>query len=255
MRVDLDADPVELPLGGRTAEPLDRRGRVRRAAREHRRERPADLDPQGLERGQAPLQRGRADRRQVAGQQQRAADGRGRNAGGLRDRLDEHARERSLPQLTADQRAQEALLRRGRATEQLPGEPGPLGGRAGARDSLERRERCIHVVQGQRGRLGRRGHGAEPAIADARPPLARLTDEVREPDRRLGFVELHEAVGEPVALGEARGGGCDVLGRRDEVGQQHRAARYPSSSVTDDPSGEMLISKRLPNARTPVQRR
>ena len=123
-----------------------------------------------------------------------------------------------------DQRPQEALLRRGRASEQPRGEPGPLGRRAGARDSLERRERRVHVVQRQRGRVGGRRHGAEPAIADARPPLARLADQVRQPDRRLGCVELRQAVGEPVALGETRGGGCDVPGRRDEVGEQQSLA-------------------------------
>ena len=65
--VDLHADAVELPLGGGAAEPLDRRRPRPRRCREHRRERPADLDPQRLERRQALCSAAARDRRQVAG--------------------------------------------------------------------------------------------------------------------------------------------------------------------------------------------
>ena len=199
--------------------------RPRRAAREHRRDAAGRPRAGGLERRRRRRQRGR--RRPPAGRRPAAARvGRPRPARRRPSRSPRSARPRARPAAARRRSATAGSAAPARSRERTARavslarsavEPAPATPSSAA--SAASTSCSVSVA-----RVGGRRHAAEPAIADTRPPLARLADEVRQPDRRLGCVELRQAVGEPVALGETRGGGCDVLGRRDEVGEQQSLA-------------------------------
>ena len=219
--VHLHADSIELPLRARCPEALDRGRGIRCAAGEHRRERTPDLDAKRLERRRSTGERRRADRREVACQQERAAYGCRRDLRGLRNRVDQHAAERALAQVARQEGAQESLLAGRRTPEELTRETLALAARTRPRQRLELREASIDLDQRQRRLARRRRRVAESPVADARSALARLAREEGEPDRRLRGLEPREARGDEVALAEPGRRRRDAVRCRREVGQQH----------------------------------
>ena len=177
--VDLDAGPVELGLeNSLAAESFECFGDSGRGLGQHR---PDGLtDPQG-ELGQRRLsagQRGGRDGRQVAAQHRGPADSRGGHARGLGDGVGHHPGERALPQLAAEESAQEGLLGLRCRGEQVRDEPRPAGLRALARDRADLGERGVdgrhrqrRLLRGRRQRAQRRPPDADLALRQlARQP-------------------------------------------------------------------------------------
>ena len=109
--VHLDADAVELHVdhrrrAGRGERLVDRGG----ALREHRRQRPADLQPEPGQLGRSAGQRGHRHGAQVTGEQQRPADRRHRHLGGPGHGVGEQPGLGALPQLAAEQAGEQPLL-------------------------------------------------------------------------------------------------------------------------------------------------
>ena len=170
--VDLDAGAVELGLeNALAAESFECFGDSGRGLGQHR---PDGLpDPQG-EFGQCGFSAGQGGRRdggQVAAQHRRPADGRGGHACGLGDGVGHHPGECALPQLAAEESAQERLLGLGCRGEQVRDEPRPAGLRTLARDRADLGERRVdgrhrqrRLLRGRRQRTQRRPPDADLAL-------------------------------------------------------------------------------------------
>ena len=119
--VDLHPGAVELGLENRlTAEPIQGIADTGRGLRQHRPDRPAHPQRKVRQRGGPTGQRRRRDTGQVAAEHGRPAHrGRG-NAAGPGDRVRHHPGQRTLPQLAAEQAAQEHLLGFGGRGEEVP---------------------------------------------------------------------------------------------------------------------------------------
>ena len=153
--VGLDTRAVELPFDVRSTQLLERADHVLGSLCQHRRDRPQRRQPEASQTLDALAHGDRRDRRHVAGEHRRTPHGRRRNVGGLRDRLDHHALERSLTKLSEEEPDEEALLGLGRAREQRLELASPSCLRARAGDALEARDRRIDLEQLQGGRFCR----------------------------------------------------------------------------------------------------
>ena len=175
----LHARAVDLVLDRRATEPCDRVARALGGLREHRLHGPEDLERERREPRRAVGQRRARDAARITAQHERSAHRRRVDAAGLRDRLRQHALERSLPQLADQEPREELLLVGGRAGEQraqnaLSCRARPAAG--GRRDLLER---PVDVDERQR-RIARRlaAHAGDRGPADPRPPLPDATREI-----------------------------------------------------------------------------
>ena len=129
----LQARAVELPVDRGGPGLRERGADVGGRAGEHRRQRPADLEPDRRQPLAAVPQRDRRDRREVAAQHQRAPQLGRRQARGARDRVGHHARERAL---RAGRRAAAARGTPARRRPRAPAAPAPR--RAARRPSRRR---------------------------------------------------------------------------------------------------------------------
>ena len=209
--VHLDARAVELPLdrGGRRSSPA-RPSTSARGRGEHRLQRPrrprAGIAP-------APARRRRARAAATAPRSPRSISARRtsacRHAGGLRDRVGHHARERALAQVAEQQRGQEALLGSvARAEQRRRSASRRARLRARRRDSAaDPLERRVDLGDRQRRRRPRaRGRLAQRRPADADLPLAQLARQERDGDRALVRRQpRRSSVGQPRDLREPRG--------------------------------------------------
>ena len=180
--VDLDARAVDLPLDRRRARGGERRGRIRRRRREHRQDRPTDLERDG---GQAGLALGERDPRgcgEIAAEHRRSAH-RGRaHLRRPRDRVAHHARECALAQLADEQAREEVGLGGGRARKER-GDPArvalPQSRRRPSRPlrrGIARRRRSRALATARRAR--RDSRDGRPTDAD--PPLRQLARQERD---------------------------------------------------------------------------
>ena len=182
-------------------------------------------------------ERGRGrDHAEVAAQHHRPPHVLGRHAGRPGDRVDHDALQRALAQLADQQLAQEPLLRRGRAGEQLS-QQGPAGrlrpGPGLPADLVERRVDRADP-QGRRVRRGR--HLAQRGPADTDLPLPKLAGEERDRRGRLVGVGPAEHVGEQSDLAKPRGRAGHRRRRVGQVPQQHGHAGK-LAEASDDPGG------------------
>ena len=189
----------------------DRRGGLRQrgldvdgGAREHRRERAPDLEPDRVE-ARAPVgQRDGGDRGEVAVQHERAAHRRDGHPGGLRHRVRHHTRQRALAQLAAQDPHEEPLLVRVRAGEQRLHRRPAGGDRARPSQGAHRAERRLDL--GDRQPAGGGGGGPLPQQrpADADLALGQLTRQPRHDGGDLGGAGRAQQVGERGDLRGAR---------------------------------------------------
>jgi hypothetical protein len=228
----LDPDAVELPLhrafhrafhriqagrlsrrgsGGRRSRALRRATGAdlgqgffdtRGAGREHRPDRPAHLQAEGVQRVPPARECRDGHRPERAAQHHRPANlshGHGSRPG---HRLGHHALQRTLPQLAGQQAVKELLLDLGGPAEQLADQRLSRGRRSLAGDRADRGETRVHLGQGQRGGR-RRGEPAPqrgPAHTDL--PLRQLPGQVRDGDRHLKRPGLAQRGRERLDLGE-----------------------------------------------------
>lgn len=246
----LDPHAVELPLdrGGRTGL-LQGGGHAGRALREHRRDRPPDLQVERLQLRDAAAERGRADGGQRAAQGQGPAHlGRG-HVRGHGDRLDHHPVERSLAQLARQQPVQERLLLPGEGAEQLAEQLTARRLRTGARLRLDAFEQGVDLRQGRRGDLTRLGEVGQAPPAHPDLALRQLTRQVGDGD--LGLVRSHpaEQLGEVPDLGEPSRVRGDGRGRPGKVDQQHtvilphHSARCPGRGAASCSGGRTATAR------------
>jgi hypothetical protein len=97
--VHLEAGAVELPLDSGRARAVDRLRCALRRLREHRLERPEDLEPEAGKAVGTVRERRLRDGVEIAGEHKRTADVRRGYQSGVRHRLDHHAFERALAEL------------------------------------------------------------------------------------------------------------------------------------------------------------
>ena len=179
--VRLDPDPVQLPLHRRRAARADlgqRLADARRAGRQHRPDRPADLQAERAQRlAPARHRRGR-HRAQRAAQHHGPAHVRHRHLGRPGHRVGHHAFQRSLAQLAGQQPDQEPLLGLGGPAEQLADQGPPRRRRALSGYRADGRQRRVHLAQRQARACPR---AAKPSRSDAQPtPICRCGS---SPDR------------------------------------------------------------------------
>src|SRR4051812_33326071 len=230
--VDLDAGAVELELQRGLAQTVERLGDVPRRLREHRLERPEELEPEAREPGPALGQHGPRHLRQPARQHERPAHLVRRHLRRGGQRLGHEAREGPLAELAEDQAHEEILLLAGGAGEKAGEEPAALGRGAGAGRAGETLEGGVHLAQGERGLGGDRlRHGApDDGAAQADPPLAELAGEEGHGDVDLLGGEPPQEVAQRGDLLQAGSGLGDPAGGGDEVGEAH--ARPDDIAVT-----------------------
>jgi hypothetical protein len=145
-QVRLDPDPVKLPLHCRG--PVDLGQRVpegRRAGREHRPDRAADLQAERAQRLTAPAQRGGGHHAQRTAQHHGPADLRHRHLSGPGDGVGHDALQRALAQLAGQQADQEPLLVRCGAAEQLADQRLARGRRTLPGHRADRAEPRVHL--------------------------------------------------------------------------------------------------------------
>ena len=211
--VDLDPDPVELPLDRRALEALHGLGDAAGGGGEHREDRPEDLEADLAQALLTAREREPGGRREITREHQRAARQRPRDAGRLRDRVDHEPGEGALAELAGEEPLDEIRLRLRRAAEQV-GEifPAPHG-RAGARHALNGGDRPIQVFDRDRRLL--RGGALDPVdrrVADSHPALARHARQ--ETDSRGHLVRFEP----PQQVRQGR----DLLGARARRGHVPR---------------------------------
>jgi signal recognition particle subunit SRP54 len=176
-QMGLDPDAVELPLHRRLRRAFGRGapadlgqgvGDARSAGGEHRPDRSADLQAEGVQGVTAARQRGGGHRAERAAHHHRPANLGHRYRSRAGDGLGHHAFQRALPQLTGEQAIQKLLLGLGSPAEQLADQRLPRGRRPLAGDRADRGEPGVYLAQRQRGG-GRRDEPAPqrgPAHAD-----------------------------------------------------------------------------------------
>jgi hypothetical protein len=223
--VHLHAHAVELPLehGACLRQLRQRVGDVGRRAGKHRLHRAQQLQVEACDARSALGERRVDHCRQIGGEHLRAPHRGRRQSGRQRDRVDDEALERALPQLARQHAGEELLLLRGRAAEQLSQRLLAAAGRARAVQGSDRRERRVDVVQ----RETRRGCrcGAERLHdlggADAGPGLAQLAREVERGQRPLGRGRSRQRRRDRRGLLAARAHRRDRGRARDQRGQLH----------------------------------
>ncbi len=190
--VELDAGTIQLPLQRGRADPGECIGDAVSRLRQHRLERPEELQAKGGEPTFAAGQGGLSHRPQVAAQHQGPAHRGCRYRRGTGHRLHHHALERPLAKLAEDESDQEVLLGLSGATEELIQESLPLclGPRSGhpaqpseAGVDLSKRERRPHR---RFDRLTKRG------VPDTEAPLAEHTRQQSHADGDLFRIEPAE---------------------------------------------------------------
>jgi len=127
------------------------------------------------------------DQREITGEHRRTSNARGRHVRRFRDRVDEHAFERALPQLAEQQADEEVLLAANRARRQLSKQIGAraCGSTSGRGGKL--RERLIDVAHVERGFIRGRdvAQGHHLRVADAHSSLSGFTAQERDDNRDL----------------------------------------------------------------------
>ena len=243
--MDLDPNPVELPLHRRALEARHSLSHSGGRGGEHREDRSEELEADRAQSLLALCQRSLGGAREVAREHERAARELGRNAGGLRDRVDHQAGERSLPQLAREEPLDEVRLLVRRAGEEVPEDPPSGRGRAAPSRRLDLRDRAVDLVDGE-GRLqgGRLLEAVDRRVADPDPPLPRHAGEEADRDRNLVRVEPPQELGEKLDLARARARTGYLSRGSDDVGEQcHRRARRIATARTaaSTSAGELTI--------------
>ena len=164
--VNLDPRTVELPFDRRRPDPLERVGHVVRGLRQHRLHRAKRAQAELREAVTSTGQRGLRNLGQIAREHGRAPNSSDGDAGRLRDRIDHHAFESTLPQLSHQQTAEKPLFRLGRSREQACELVSTSRLRATPGDGLQTSQRPIDLEHLETRR--RIGGGRE--IAQGRPP-------------------------------------------------------------------------------------
>jgi hypothetical protein len=144
----LDPDAVELPLhrAGRVAADLGQGvGDTRSAGREHRPDRPAYLQAEGVQRVPATRERRGGHRPERAAQHHRPAHLGHRHRSRPGHSLGHHAFQRSLPQFAGQQTVKEFLLDLGRPAEQLADQGLARGRGSRAGDRADRGQTSVHL--------------------------------------------------------------------------------------------------------------
>jgi hypothetical protein len=179
---------------------------------------------EALESGLALAERGLGDDARVAAQHVGPVDLRPRQAGGLSHRVGHHAGERALPDAAGDQRAQEALLRLGGASEEVVYRVAARGLRPGTGQRRNRLERRVDVVHLQARLVRGRRRVAQRRPAHAGAALAQLAAQVGDAGLDLVGGQPAQRVAEQLGLALARTGAGH--GARDgcEVGEEHAAS-------------------------------
>jgi hypothetical protein len=227
--VDLDADPVELPLHRRPVEARDRSGHALGRGGEHREHRPEDLEPHRAETLLPVAERDLRRPREVAGKHERAAGDVSGDPGRPGDRVHHEAGERPLPELPGEETSDEAGLQLGCAGGELAQDPPPHRPGPGTLRGLDFGDRTVEVVDGQRG-LGRRLEleTSNRRVADADSSLAWDAGEEPDGDRHLPGIERPQKLCEDRDLPGARARARDVFRGGDELGQEsHRVLILP----------------------------
>jgi hypothetical protein len=154
---------------------------------------------------------------------QRAPQHGRRHAGGLGGGVGHHALERALADAARQERAQERLLARGGAPEQLGQRLAPGRLRAGAAEPADARERGVDLHQLERRLERRRRQVLDRRPADPDLALPQLAGQERDRDRRLPRRRGAQRLGERGDLAAAGAGGGDGLRGGDELVEEHAA--------------------------------
>ncbi len=260
--VDLDPDPVDLPLGRGHGQPFEGRGNAGRRRGEHRAQRPTDLQANGAQRGRGgrgPRARQRDLRhpRERPAQQEGPADLLGGHSGRAGHGLDHEAFKGTLVQFTRDQPDQERALTRRGPFEQGRQQPAPVrlgagpGGRAdrredgvclGQRDGRLRSTSLVAVSPGRALRGGRVSSEqvAEGRVAHADLPLAQFAGEKCHRHGDFGGAGPAQQGGDLVGFGPASGRSGNRSRRAHQFLQKHTrhcARRRRPSGVRPDRTG------------------
>jgi hypothetical protein len=238
--VDLDPRAVELRLEHRfPAEALERVVHPGRGLREHRADGPTDAKLELTQRlGAAGKRSGRNCRKGTAehGGAPNLRSGHVRGAG---YGVGHDADQRALPEVAAQQPAEEGLLDiAGRAEQRAQCGRAP-GLRALARYGLDLGERRVDAEDGQRGRPGRGRQRPQGGVTDADLALRKFAGQPRHDDRDLVRLGSREQRGDSRDLGQPRRRGADLGGRGGDVDQQHAL-----SLARPDDSGRPVSSWR-----------
>ena len=173
--VDLHSRTVQLGFENSCAtETFERLGHAGRSLGEHRADRLADFEGELLQRRLTGGQRGGRDGGQGTAEHGRAPHRRGRDVGGLGDRVGHHPEQRPLAEFTAEQPAQERLLGVGGPAEQSGDQLGPSSLRSLARHRADLAEPGVDVEDGQERLRGRGRQRTQRGPADADLPLGQL---------------------------------------------------------------------------------
>ena len=240
--VGLDAGAVELPLHRRAAElggprELERLGDRAGGGRQHRLDRRADRESDGIERGGATtVERDGGRRRQVAREHRGPSHHGDRDARGAGHGVGHERFQRALAELAEEEPPQQVGLGGRRPSEQLVEDRGAGGHRTGPGRRRELIEGRVDISDLERRLLGRAGVGqtAHRRPPDADASLAGAAREDRHHNGHLVGFQLPEQLGEGGHLGEPRpGGGRRVRRRRHRCEPRHwwltgRRSRRPA---------------------------
>ncbi len=221
--VHLDPGPVELVLQRGLTQLRERRVHVLRRLREHRLDRPEQLDPEPREGPRAPGEGRLSHEPQVSGGHHRAPHALAGDPRGAGGRLDRHALQRPLAQLAQHQAGQETLLARRGTGEQVAEQTHLLPRRSRARRIRNALQRPVNLPEFERGGRGAPlGHGLpHGGNADTHATLRQRAGEVDDGGRDLLGRETPKEGGQELDLLQPSAGLGDAFRRLDEVVEPH----------------------------------
>ena len=195
--MDLDADPVELPLDQCTLVARHCVAHALGGGREHRENRAEELE---ADLAQPLFTRRHGDLGgpgEVARQHQGPARDLARHAGSLRDRVRHHSGERTLAKLAGEEPLDEPRLVGRRSPEEVSEDLLPPRCRSAPRRLLDGGDRPVELGDRERRVLGRRTlHAVHHSVPDADAPLPRHAGQEADGDGNFAGLEFPQEVGQ-----------------------------------------------------------
>jgi hypothetical protein len=235
LRVNLDADAVELPLDHRRGDSLERRADVGGRRCQHRLDCATDSQANGAQCGLTAVSCDHRGFAEVAHEHRGATNHGGRNGECLRERVGDDAAERPRAKFAHDEPTQVVGFVDGGAYEQVVQQHAAHGCGAGTAGRGERGDGGVDLAHGER-RRGRRlcvdGEGRGPADTEA--ALARLADQQTDHHGQVISDRLAQQRRQGIGLRRARAGGRHDCAGRHHLGQANgRCARRTAVAGLD----------------------